>query len=247
MTEDLWASFRRLAFNELEQAPESPGLYAWYGVLRSGRGTWGVNIEHGADQGESHSRRALNRHTEHFANAALDVTVESAFSASWSGALEDGTLASQRAVIQNAEKHNLGESDRAAAPKLQTTLHTPIMRKTLFDVLERSAPIFSAPLYIGVAENLRSRLKTHAHNLNVHSRRSATTSNYFKNVTDAKTLGTFAFRAARQGFSPDNLEVWVLDVAAVAEEGRDVHQLREVAEACEWLLNRWHRPQLGRR
>ncbi len=247
MAEDLLASFRRLAFNELDQAPDSPGLYAWYGALRSGRGTWGVHIEQGADQGEARSRRALHLHTEHFASAPLAVSVESAFSSSWSGELQDGTFASLRATLENIEEGTLEESDRATAPKLQTTLHTPTMRRTLFDVLERSAPIFAAPLYIGVAESLRRRLATHAHNLHVHTRRSAKTSNYFNNVTDPKTQGTFAFRAARQGFSPDNLEVWVLDLAAVAEEGKDVHQLREVAEACEWLLNRWHRPQLGRR
>jgi hypothetical protein len=253
MTEHLLASFRRLAFNELDQAPDAPGLYAWYGVLRSaGRGTWGVEIEHGADQGVARSRRALHLHTEHFASAPLAVSVESAFSASWSGELKDNTFASLKASLESIEESTLEESDRATAPKLQTSLHTPTMRRTLFDVLEKSAPILASPLYIGVAESLRSRLATHSHNIHVHAKRSEKTSDYFKNVTDPKTLGTFAFRAVRQGFKPDDLEVWVLDVAAAAaatpsDRGPEVHQLREVAEACEWLLNRWHRPQLGRR
>jgi hypothetical protein len=247
MAEDHLASFRRLTFNELDQAPDSPGLYAWYGVLRSGRGTWGVDIERGADQGEARSRRALHLHTEHFASAPLAVSVESAFSARWSGGLQDDTFASLRATLENDEEQTQEESDRAAAPKLQNTLHTATMREALFNALEQSAPIFAAPLYIGVAESLHQRLTRHSHNLLVHTRRAAKTSNYFSNVTDAKIRGTFGFRAARQGFSPDNLEVWVLDMAAVTEKGKDVHQLREVAEACEWLLNRWHRPQLGRR
>jgi hypothetical protein len=247
MDAHMLASFRRLAFNELDQAPDSTGLYAWYGMLRSGRGTWGVHIQQGADQGEARSRRALHLHADHFASAPLDVTVESAFSARWSGELLDDTSASLRATLENNEELTRGGGDRAAAPKLQATLHTSTMRKTLFDVLERSAPILSAPLYMGVAESLRGRLATHAHNLQVHLRHSARDSNYFNNLDDPKARGTFAFRAARKGFSPDSLEVWVLDLAAFAEEGMDDLQLREVAEASEWLLNRWHRPQLGRR
>jgi hypothetical protein len=150
-------------------------------------------------------------------------------------------------TLDIVERDTLEASDRAAAPKLQTALNTPAMRKALFESLELSAPIFAAPLYIGVAENLRDRLATHAHNLLVHSSRSARSSNYFRNVSDSKILSTFAFRAARQGFSDDNLEVWVLDIAEVADEAKNGQQLRVVAEACEWLLNRWHRPQLGRR
>jgi hypothetical protein len=247
MTEDPLASFRRLAFNELERAPESPGLYAWYGVLRSGSGTWGVEIEQGADQGVSRSRRALHLHTEHFASAPLGVSVESSFSARWSGHLQDDTFASVRATLENAEELSLEESDRARAPKLQTSLNTPTMRKSLFAVLERSAPVLASPLYIGVAENLHTRLKTHGHNLLAHTRRATNNANYFNNVNDSKTRSTFAFRAAQRGFSPENLEVWFLEVAAVADDAQEPRDHREIAEACEWLLNRWHRPQLGRR
>lgn len=247
MAEDLMTAFRRLAFKELDQAPDSPGLYAWYGVLRSGRGTWGVNIRQGRDEGEAHSRRALSLHTEHFASAPLTVTAESAFSASWSGELLDDTYASLQATLESNKERIREESDPERAPKLQNTLQTPAMRKTLFDVLERSAPILSAPLYIGVAHSLRDRLGVHANELQLHLRHSASNSNYFNNLDDPKARGTFAFRAARQKFSPDSLEVWVLDLAAVAEKGMDVLQLREVAEASEWLLNRWYRPQLGRR
>lgn len=247
MTDDLRAAFRRLGFSEHDQAPDSPGLYAWYGALRTGRGTWGKQIEQGVDQGEPRSRRALQLHTEHFASAPLSISALSAFSASWSGMLQDDSFASMRSTLENFEEATIEESDRAAAPKLQSALQAPDMRELLFHVLERSAPVLSAPIYIGVAQSLKRRLRVHVHNLQAHTQRALKNPSYYDNTTDPKTQGTFAFRAARQGFSADTLEVWVLDLAALAGDGKDSQRLREVAEACEWLLNRWHRPQLGRR
>ena len=247
MTPELLASMQRYAFSDIDNAPESPGLYSWYGLLRSGRGTWGKHVEEGTDHGEGRSRRALRLHTEHYATAPLEVSVRTAFSAAWCGTLDDKSVTSLCSTLENAEDASLEESDRVAAPKLQSTLQSPKMRELLFDVLQQSAPVFSAPLYVGVAESLRTRLRRHAHNLNVHARLSVNRPDYFDNITDPKIVGTFAFRAARQGFSPDSLEVWILDLSRFSGAGHTERQLREVAEACEWLLNRWHRPQLGRR
>ena len=240
-------SYQRVAFADIDSAPESPGLYAWYGVLRSGKGTWGADYCEGADQGEARSRRALQLHTEHFANAPLSIAVKSAFSASWTGVIGDDAGSSMRAVLDLTDENTIDESDRKNAPKLQASLHAPRMRELLFSMLERSTPVVSAPLYIGVAQNLRERLQKHAHNIMVHSRRASATSAYFDNVTEPSVLNSFAFRAAKQGFSSDNLEVWLLEPTGYDESKMDLTQLREVAEACEWLLNRWHRPPLGRR
>ena len=247
ITEDLLGSFQRFAFSELDEVPETPGLYAWYGLMKLGAGTWRRQIEKGVDAGEVNSRRALQIHTERFTGAPLEVSVDSAFASAWSGTLQDDSFVSMKRTLEYLEDVSMLESDRVAAPKLQAVMNSASMRELAFNTLSRSAPVFSSPLYIGVAVDLRKRLRRHSHNLQAHRLNSAGNVNYFDNVTEAKTRGSFAFRAAQQGFSPDNLEVWVLNISEFAEEGATIEDQRTVAEACEWLLNRWHRPQLGRR
>jgi len=247
MTEELLASFQRFSFSELDQVPEAPGLYAWYGKMRLGAGTWGQQVEGGVDLGEQNSRRALQLHTERHSSAPLEVNVETAFSASWSGTLQDDAVASMKNTLEYVEESSMAESDRAAVPKLQSSMYSSTMRELVFKTLEKSAPILSSPLYIGVAIDLRKRLHTHSHNLQSHRSKSKGNFHYFDNISDPKILSSFAFRAARQGFSPDTLEVWVLNLSGISTGELSLDQQRTVAEACEWLLNRWHRPQLGRR
>ena len=49
------------------------------------------------------------------------------------------------------------------------------------------------------------------------------------------------------GFEENYLEVYVQDFSDFADGEYTDEELRTIAESAEWVLNRWHKPYLGRR
>jgi hypothetical protein len=105
--------------------------------------------------------------------------------------------------------------------------------------------VFSSPVYIGVAENLRDRLKT-------HRRDFANATEYLQGNPDdslkMKSRGkSFGYRAAARGIAMENLVAWVMDLGELVDPDTSVDTLREIAESAEWILHRLYSPILGRR
>lgn len=239
-------NFVHLRPNEIAtRAPVGPGLYAWYGVVNAGAADWALTPQNGVDVGEHNSRSLLKSHTHRYEGAELVVRARGHLAADWAGVLKDQTGAELLDVLETGK---LPDGDSSPAPKLQTTLQSPAMREAMFQVLQAASPILAAPLYIGVATSLRKRLVTHTRQLSWLWGMVSKDRSYLSVAEqDTKSRGTFAFRAVSQGFSVDSVRVSALEISRVAGDGLTDEELRTVAEACEWLLNRWHRPALGRR
>ena len=242
-----WDRFERFNPDEVGRASNSPGLYAWYGVMVAGPPDWQMNIEQGTDHGEENSRKLLRSYTARHHGPELEIQATGGFSTVWQGQINDSSNLDLQDVLA-APLNNAEADGNVPAPKLQRTLSSPNARKLLFKALQASSPIFASPLYIGVAENLSKRLEQHAKMLfklwHVYSNDPAK----FEKVLDSQRFkGQFAVRAVQRGFSPDTVEVWTLPLEHLNEDGLTHEDLRVVAEATEWLLNRWHRPPLGRR
>lgn len=240
--------FQRFDIENIAQAPTSPGLYAWYGVMVAGPPDWEINLQQGVDHGELNSRRLLRNHTARYRGPDLAVEATGGFSTVWQGLIKDSSNVDLQEMLDLASSSATSNDEDTPAPKLQYTLSSPNARKLLFSALSICNPIFSAPLYIGVAEDLSKRLDQHAKMLfklwDVYSRDPTQLD---KVLSNKKLKGQFAVRAVERGFSPESVEVWTLPLQSLNGENLNNDQLRKIAEALEWLLNRWHRPPLGRR
>lgn len=239
--------FQRYTIANIGKAPTVPGLYAWYGVIVAGAPDWEMDLYEGQDRGELNSRRVLKNHTARYRGPELEITAAGGFSTAWQGNIQDSSNRGLQEVLE-AMIATPSEGDSVPAPKLQQTLSSPDARKLLFRALSASNPVFAAPLYIGVAEDLANRLRQHSKMLLKLWEACAKDASRLQQIREnPKFKGQFAVRAIERGFSPESVEVWVLPLEHFNEDNLNDTQLRTTAEALEWLLNRWHRPPLGRR
>lgn len=224
----------------LDEAPEGPGLYAWYAQLRAGPRDWQVEIHNGSDRGEEACRELLRKHTSRFALPKLSLEAQGAFSSQWAGELHDRTLE------EIAEALAGGTDAPATTSKLDETLESEAAREALLLALSRATPILAAPLYIGVATSLRKRLRDHRDDLFMLEEAIRKRPSLRDELLTSENLPNFATRATAAGLGPDSLIVYTIDLNDIAQNQNEV-SARQIAEAAEWLLNRWHRPPLGKR
>ena len=224
--------------------PTLPGLYAWYSVLDVGPPDWEPDLVDGVDQGAKHSRAALRAHTAKHKGPNLEIDAHGGFSTTWSGHISDSSNLSLQELL-DPELSTRTERHEPVESKLKTTLDSPVLRRNLFSTLLGCTPVFSSPLYIGVAKDLNRRLGQHTRMLTKLTEVLRMNSEKLTSVlSNPKWKNEFAVRAIKRRLSLENLEVWVFPLQAAELE---TDELRIVAEAAEWLLNRWHRPALGRR
>ena len=245
---DVETYYQLFSLETVSQAPKAAGLYAWYAGLNAGLKDWELEVVDGIDVGTDRLRNLLKRHTDRYCFRELETTALGAFSQTWSGHLQDQTANTLRSVL--AEPTDFQEQanyDQQRAPKLLSTLESRDKRQLMVKALEIALPVLSAPIYVGVAECLHKRLSQHVREIN------QLTSSVIKDPASRQRFRkekktNFALRAIAAGFSPENLQVWTFNLDLLIEElGSKTQDARTVAEAVEWVLNRWHRPYLGRR
>jgi hypothetical protein len=240
-----------LRFNRVSDAPQSPGIYAWYGKLDSPIADYKRQIdEAGKDMGEVRFRRLLAKHLERYELAPFILASKGTFGATWAGCMTDNSASVvQRAVLGEELGEEIDPYIRQFAELLSVVSEKEEYRHALVEVLERAYPAISAPIYIGVAENLRERIGVHV--------------SRYKQLRDAidgqeenfeklrqhvkKNGGQFADRAILYGFQPDHLFVTILPLDEFVDEKIPLKKKKQIAEVGEWLLNHWHRPFAGRR
>jgi predicted GIY-YIG superfamily endonuclease len=137
---------REYSFHELGQAPSGPGIYAWYHKLRLSIhdvDTCAKRIA--AAQVEERvviARDFLEKFVfSHYAEASYDVRVAGRLKPTYEG--------------QISHIQPISESLTARIAEDPERLHA------IREVLQETTPSFASPIYIGVAANLRQRLKTH--------------------------------------------------------------------------------------
>lgn len=233
---------------EVDEAPDKPGLYAWYGLLKVGPQDWEVSLVDGEDAGQRACRTLLQRHTARYTRLPLNLEAQGTFGSSWKGKLHDLTAEKLRGILAGDQPKDIGDNNenKAYQTAIENVLSSSMLRKVMLEVLQVATPILTAPVYIGVASSLRTRLRQHTEQLFRFSEAVARSPDARETLINA-SKSTFASRALSMGFTPDTLTVWTLNLAPMYPDKEDQEALRTVAEACEWLLNRWHRPILGKR
>ena len=123
------------------------------------------------------------------------------------------------------------EHEPSRSDSLVTRLaKNPERLHVIAQLLGDAAPAFTSPLYIGMAVNLRTRLKTHKNRI----------TEFREQRTDTEADGTpesgFARQVVDRGFDPTNLFVHVAEVDVETGEHNDI----------ENILNRINYPIFGR-
>ncbi|MEO1268522.1 MAG: hypothetical protein AAFX99_10520 [Myxococcota bacterium] len=242
-------TFDRYTCMTVGQATTGVGLYAWYGVLDAGPKDWELDLDGDTDRGIERFRALLGRHTLRYTPPALAATAKGTFSTFYQGNLEEQSASALRRVLTDGHEPNDEEESPYTilrAKRLSETLESAQMRGWLVQTLGVATPILSAPIYVGVSDRVQERLSTHVRQLRQFSHAVAARPEDRQQLLEAEK-SSFASRAVGMGFTVDTLEVWVLDIERLLDGEHDKAKLRTLVEAAEWLLNRWHRPLLGRR
>jgi hypothetical protein len=217
----------KLNISNVSMAPDLPGLYAWYAEVRLGQQDWMQKLQDDEDLGESRLREALDAFSYLLARQRLSVEASSHFSTKWRGVLEE--FISSR----------VGSANTA---NFATTLSSPARRELLVSIISTAAPVFAHPLYIGVADSLKTRLRQHSDEFFSLREAQRESPAAFEGYASEQN---FAQRAFRLGLKQEHLSVYFTPIKI--EGDLDRLAIRETLEAAEGLLNRWSMPLLGRK
>ena len=224
-----------LSADAIDAADEAPGLYAWYATLVFGAADWQHALDaRGCDLGMSRFGLLLSDQTMRLVPPTIRIGAVGHLWARWSGPLEEGGSEEIKKAIGLTHK-----SPAAGPAALRSVMQREDLRQATAELLSTCAPQVTAPIYIGVATSLRTRLKQHRTDL----RDGIAAKNAAGGTPPPELRKSFGGRAAAAGFTEDMLSVATFPISGGP---LNVDDRRTVAEAAEFLLNRWSRPILGR-
>ena len=206
-----------LSWSEIDQAPEVPGVYAWYSKLVISRADIEAvirNVTAAQQDGEAQARAAVEGALNSFIFGPYQ---ETSYQVTMRGQLKPKFIGEV-----------LHEPSRSES-LIERLAEDPERFRVIADVLKNVAPWFTAPLYIGMAKNLRTRLKQHRNKI-VELR-----DNHGGGVDIAAEAG-FASQVVARNFDPTNLFVHIAEVNVDSGEHSDL----------ENILNRINYPIFGR-
>lgn len=207
-----------LNWSEIDLAPETPGVYAWYSRLVISKADIDAIVKRVNEaklSGESKAREEVEDALDRFIfspyrETPYQVALRGQLKPKFSGEVAHEPSRSESLV------------GRLAA--------NPERFRAISDILRTAAPWFTAPLYIGMAINLRSRLKQHRNKI-VELRDLQGSGS----IDDFAEAG-FANQVVARSFDPTNLFVHIAEVNVDTGEHNDL----------ENILNRINYPIFGR-
>lgn len=210
---------KALSWSEIDQAPDSPGVYAWYSKLVISKADVEAvitRVNSARQQQEiSRARTEIENALERF---IFGPYRETPYQVSLRGQLKPRY--SGEIVHEPAKSDSLVERLTAEPERF----------RVIADVLKTVAPSFTAPLYIGMAKNLRNRLKQHRTKIvelrDLHAGQFG----------DISADAGFANQVVARNFDPTNLFVHIAEVDVDFGEHNDL----------ENILNRINYPIFGR-
>lgn len=209
-----------LAWSEIDQAPEAPGIYAWYARLAISQADVEVvvkRITEAKQRGDAHARIEVEKALDRFIfspyrETPYQVSIRGQLKPRYSGEVIHEPSKSESLIGRLAEN--------------------PERFRVVCEVLKTAAPWFTAPLYIGMATNLRNRLRQHRNKIvELRDLQGQVT---FDDATDAG----FANQVVARNFDPTNLFVHITEVKV----GVDTSEQNDL----ENILNRINYPIFGR-
>lgn len=210
---------RKLAWSEIDLAPEAPGIYAWYSRLAISKADIEAVIKRinlAKQIGESEARVEVEEALDRF---IFNPYRETPYQVSLRGKLKP--------KFWGEVAHLPTKSDTLIVRLIQN----PERFRAISEVLKTAAPWFTAPLYIGMAINLRGRLRQHKNKI-VELRDVQGGHFLFDDPAEAG----FANQVVARDFDPTNLFVHIAEIDVDSSEHNDL----------ENILNRINYPIFGR-
>lgn len=241
-----------LPFDEVELAPPRPGLYAWYGRIYSPPGDYKRELDDsGKDLGDQRFRELLAKHMLRFQLAPFELRGRGHFGVEWRGTMQDQNRDNLQDLLlaRVPPETKLDEEQKGFAKNLSSVTKDERRRALLAKLLTEVTPLLTAPIYVGVTKNLRIRLCDHTklyRDLQDGIGSDKSKLEALQRKVEREGL-EFAHRAIASDFSPDHLCVAILDVSDLLGSDLSDEELRQLSGVAEWLVNRWHRPFVGRR
>jgi hypothetical protein len=209
---------RALSWSEIDTAPETSGIYAWYAKLSISKADINEAIHRISSAkalGAIGAREEVDRILEKFIfgpyrESPYEVLLRGQLKPKYGGEISHEPTKSESLIsrlVENPERLGI-----------------------IADVLKIASPSFTAPLYIGMATNLRKRLKQHS--TKISELREFRNSSEILDTTEAG----FAKQVAARNFDPTNLFVQITEISADSTEHNDL----------ENILNRINYPIFGR-
>lgn len=221
---------------DLDRAPESAGIYAWYAQLGLADEDWKPHEKDGFDLAVGYLSSAIASYARIHEPSPVNVTGKGTYQLPWAGTLRRSSIADVPPDHQ----------DTAVGAYLGELAAHPNVRRLLISLLRAATPVFASPLYIGVATNLRTRLGEHMaayENARAALRQDPTLAARMQFEGES-----FGFRLAATGLQLDYLQCWVLPASLGSSDDDDTTpSARDVAKTAEWILQRIFLPVLGRR
>jgi hypothetical protein len=128
-------ALQHLSFLDLAAAPDSPGLYAWYGTLSLSPADYRDAVVGGVNQGPRRLRQSLARHTARFDPRPRRLSARSEFGGRWRGELHDTGRAAIRRLLLGPSASDVG-IDQA----LETATSSESLRRELVSIRYDLAP-----------------------------------------------------------------------------------------------------------
>jgi hypothetical protein len=209
---------RALTWSEIDLAPETPGVYAWYSRLVISKADIDAIFKRVSEAkliGDARARAEVEDALDRF---IFSPYRETPYQVALRGQLKpkySGEVAHEPSKSESLVGRLAANPDRFRA---------------ISEILKTAAPWFTAPLYIGMAINLRSRLKQHRNK--IVELRDLQGHGSFDEATEAG----FANQVVARNFDPTNLFVHIAEVNVDSGEHNDL----------ENILNRINYPIFGR-
>ncbi|MRD49366.1 hypothetical protein GHT07_18985 [Caenimonas koreensis DSM 17982] len=204
---------------EIDQAPETSGVYAWYSRLQISR----ADVEAVVADIQSHKTSGDEQRAKMAVERALDRFVFNPYR-------ETPYRVELRGALKPRYGGEVNHEPSRSSSLVDRVVEQPDRFKSIAEILAGVAPGFTAPLYIGMAANLRVRLRKHKRR--IIELRDTGGSPSTDDIVDAG----FANQIAARGFEPTNLFVMIVEVPVDTSEHNDI----------ENILNRINFPIFGR-
>ena len=209
---------RALSWSEIDLAPEASGIYAWYARIVISKADIDAvvkRITEAKQRGDAQARAEVEDALDRF---IFGPYRETPYQVALRGQLKP--------KFSGDITHEPSRSESLVG-RLSTN---PERFRAVSEILKNAAPWFTAPLYIGMATNLRIRLKQHRNK--IVELRDLQGYGSIENIAEAG----FANQIVARNFDPTNLFVHVAEVNVETGEHNDL----------ENILNRINYPIFGR-
>lgn len=218
----------QFGWTEISRVPSKPGVYAWY-----------YNPEITDFDLEQTIKRIDELTQENNISSARETVKNFLEKFLFDYFTEDPYQVSLRGALKPKYEGQINHIPSLSQSLVDRIVFSPDKLKTIKAVIEKSAPFFSSPIYIGMAEDLNKRL--HLHKKLIEKYRSEILKAFsFNKVSgnDNKEIRdqSFAWQVCKRNISPAKLFV-VIKIIDETEHGYlDI----------ENILNRIHYPLFGR-